>query len=286
MRAGTGLLAGHPVLVLGTALGFMALEVALGRLARHDTHDLAEDAATLGVVLVQPLFRAAEAGLAALPFAAVYAHRLATIDARSPLGFAALFLAADLLYYWEHRAAHRVGWLWANHSVHHSATRLNLAAGLRLGWTGALSGGFLFFLPLALLGFHPYAIVSVLGLSLVWQFFLHTELAPRLGPLEWLLNTPHHHRIHHAANPSCRDRNFGGMLIVWDRLFGTFAEAPAEPLRYGLAGEAPRRDPVSVALGGWWRLARALRHAGGARRALGLILGPPRGDPLTGESDR
>src|SRR5581483_2365803 len=100
-----------------------------------------------------------------------------------------------------------------------------------LGWGGALAGGFAFYLPLLLIGFRPQGILAMLAISGLYQFFLHAAWAPRLGPLEWVLNTPRHHHVHHAANEVCLDRNFGGILIVFDRLFGTFAGAPAEPLR-------------------------------------------------------
>jgi len=166
--------------------------------------------------------------------------------------------------------------MWATHAVHHSATRFNLTAAIRLGWTGSISGNFLFFLPLALLGFHPIAIVAMLGANLLYQFFIHTELAPRLGPLEWILNTPRHHQVHHAANESCLDRNYGGVLILFDRLFGTFAEPPeAEPLRYGLVGAAPSYNPFAIALGQWIALLRDARRANGIAARLSALFGPP-----------
>lgn len=216
------------------AAGFMILEYLLSRLAHHEgeTHDLRESAASFGVALGQSLVRSLEAGLVAIPYALAYQNRLFDFAQGSAFAIAALFLATEFLYYWQHRAAHRIRWMWATHAVHHSPTRMNLTAAVRLGWTGVISGNFLFFLPLAWLGFHPVAIVGMLGANLVYQFFIHTELAPRLGPLEWVLNTPAHHRVHHASNASCLDRNYGGVLIVFDRLFGTFAEAPEhEPLR-------------------------------------------------------
>lgn len=266
----------HGHLLAVTALGFILLEVLLARLAHRDTHDLSETAASFGVALLQPAFRALEAGLVALPFSLAYAHRLFDISAATPLGALGLFLGSEFLYYWSHRASHRIGWLWATHSVHHSPTRLNLTAAVRLGWTGTISGSFLFFLPLALLGYHPYAILAMLGLNLAYQFFTHTELAPRLGPLEWVFNTPTHHRVHHASNRSCLDRNYGGVLIVFDRLFGTFAAPPAdEPLRYGLVGVAPSLNPLKIAFGGWLRLARAALRAGSPAAALRILFGPP-----------
>lgn len=250
--------------ILTVALGFMALEYWLSRLAHRDdeTHDLAESAASFGVALGQNLMRALEAGLVALPFAFVYSHRLLDFDPATLVALGALFLATEFVYYWHHRAAHRIRWMWATHAVHHSPTKLNLTAAIRLGWTGTISGNFLFFLPLAWIGFHPVAIVAMLGVNLLYQFFIHTELTPRLGPLEWILNTPTHHRVHHASNRSCLDKNYGGILIVFDRLFGTFTEAPkGERLRYGLVGGTPTLNPVRIALGEWAALLRDLRVA-------------------------
>lgn len=264
--------------VLAVAVGFMLLEYLLSRLAHHDeeTHDLAESAASFGVALGQNLVRAIEAGIVAVPFAFAYGHRLFNFDPYAPLAIATLFLTTEFVYYWHHRASHRIRWMWATHAVHHSATRLNLTAAIRLGWTGNISGNFLFFLPLAWLGFHPVAIVAMLGVNLLYQFFIHTELTPRPGPLEWVLNTPAHHRVHHASNKTCLDRNYGGMLIVFDRLFGTFTEAPSdEKLRYGLVGGTPTLNPIRVALGEWAAMFGDLRHASSPAAAFRALFAPP-----------
>lgn len=262
--------------LLPMAASLMLLEYGLARLARHEeTHDLRETAASLGVALGHTVLRGIESAVLAVPFLFLYEHRLFDFSSRSPLAVLALFLAADFLYYWQHRASHVIRWMWATHAVHHSPTRINFTAAVRLGWTGVISGQFLFFLPLAWLGFHPAAIVAVLGLNLVYQFFLHTELSPRLGPLEWVLNTPAHHRVHHASNDACLDRNFGGMLIVFDRLFGTFAKAPQdEPLRYGLRGRSPSLNPLRIAFGEWAAMLRDLARAAGLRAALSVAFGP------------
>jgi len=186
------------------------------------------------------------------------------------------FLLVEFAYYWFHRASHRVAWMWANHSVHHSAQQLTLLSSFRLGWTNALSGGWLFYLPLVFLGFDPRLVLGLLVLDLRYQFFLHTEVVGRLGPLEWIFNTPAHHRVHHAANESYLDRNYGGMLIIFDRLFGTLAiERPDEPLRYGLAHRVESRNPVRIALGGWQQLLESMRSRKGIRARLDLALAAP-----------
>jgi sterol desaturase/sphingolipid hydroxylase (fatty acid hydroxylase superfamily) len=130
--------------------------------------------------------------------------------------------------------------------------------------------------PLAWIGFHPLAIVGMLGANLAYQFFIHTELAPRLGPLEWVLNTPTHHCVHHASNEACLDKNYGGVLIIFDRLFGTFAEAPKdEKLHYGLVGGAPILNPIRIALGEWGAMFRDFRRASSLREKQRVLFAPP-----------
>ncbi len=274
-------------IVLATALTFMALEYAIARLAHHDSHDLRESATSFGVALGQSLIRSIEAFAMAVPFAFVYQHRLLDFDQSGPLALLALFLGSEFFYYWHHRASHRVRWLWATHSVHHSPTKLNLTAAIRLGWTGSISGNFLFYLPLAWIGFHPFAIAAMLGVNLLYQFFIHTELGPRLGPLEWVMNTPAHHRVHHATNTACLDTNYGGILIVFDRLFGTFAEAPRdEALRYGLVGGALTLNPIGIALGEWRNMFRDAHAAATWRERFSVLFAPPGTAPTRKPSAR
>lgn len=171
------------------------------------------------------------------------------------------FFAVEFAYYWFHRASHEVRWLWASHNVHHSAEQLTFLSSLRLGWTNTLSLGWLFYLPVIAIGFDPRIVVVLLAVNLNYQFFLHSEAIPRLGALEWIFNTPHHHRAHHASNPEFLDRNYGGMLIVWDRLFGTIAPDSDTPKRYGLVGKAREDNPVRVALREWVRIIADVRAA-------------------------
>ncbi|HRX63400.1 MAG TPA: sterol desaturase family protein [Candidatus Competibacter sp.] len=211
-----------------------------------------------------------------MPFVLVYQYRLFDIPLNSAWAVVALFLGTEFFYYGHHRAAHGIRWLWATHAVHHSPTKLNLTAGIRLGWTGLLSGNFLFFLPMVWFGFHPLAVLGMMGVNLGYQFFIHTQLAPSLGPLEWVLNTPRHHQVHHASNASCLDKNFGGILIIFDRLFGTFAARPAdEALRYGLARPLTSYNPVYIAFHEWIAILRDLGRARGWRERWRLLFGRP-----------
>jgi sterol desaturase/sphingolipid hydroxylase (fatty acid hydroxylase superfamily) len=263
--------------LLLVALIFIAIEFAYGHLAHQvEMHDAKETLASVGVALGNVVTKAFTSGVSALPFFLVYRHRLADIPLDNVWSWLALFLGVEFSYYWFHLASHRVRWLWATHAVHHSATRFNLSAAVRLGWTGQLTGGFLFFLPLAWIGFHPAAIALMLALGLLYQFFLHTALSVHLGPLEWVLNTPRHHRVHHACNEPCLDTNYGSTLIVFDRMFGTFAEAPQdEAMRFGVKGRAASNNPFLIAFGEWKHLVADLLRAPGFRRKLAVLFGPP-----------
>ena len=267
------------------ALLLMAAEYTIARLTKSDSYDLGETAASLVIAIGHRVTTAVGAGVLGLPIGWIYEHRLFDIAPYGPASLAALFLAVEFCYYWHHVAMHRVKWFWAAHGVHHSAAKLNLTAAVRLGWGGNLSGGFLFYLPLVWLGFAPASVFATMAIGLLYQFFLHTAHAPRLGPLEWVLNTPRHHHVHHASNDAYLDKNFGSVLIVFDRLFGTFAAAPAEePLRYGLkGGPAPNRHPFAAALAGWQEIGRDLRRAGSWRGRWQALFGSPRGpDALSG----
>ncbi len=159
-------------------------------------------------------------------------------------GFAAyalLFLVSDFFYYFYHRAMHSIRWFWAIHVTHHSSQRLNFSTALRQNFLMDLNFGWvLWWLPLALVGFDKTWSLIAIELSLVYQFFLHTEVVRRLGALEWVFNTPSHHRVHHGCKPTQIDTNFGGVLIVWDRFFGTFVdERDAGTIKYGLTQRQP-----------------------------------------------
>jgi sterol desaturase/sphingolipid hydroxylase (fatty acid hydroxylase superfamily) len=203
-------------------------------------------------------------------------HRIATVPLGGAASIVTLFVGQEFCYYWFHRASHRVRLLWANHAVHHSTMQFNLSAAYRLGWTGRLLGTSAFFAPLIWLGFAPRAVFVTLNLNLLYQFWIHTDWVPKLGPLEWLLNTPSHHRVHHAVNPEYSDKNFGGVLIVFDRLFGTFAEeGEAVPCRFGLVTPLRSHNPVWIAFHEFVALGRDLWRARNWRDRRGALIATP-----------
>ena len=257
-------------------LVFVLAEVLWRTRVAHRGYNVAGAMASLGIGVGNVLISGIQAVLLGALFLA--ASRLAPVH--WPLAdwrtWAVGFFAVEFVYYGFHRASHRVRWLWASHAVHHSPEEMTFLSAIRLGWTNLLSGGWLFQMPLILLGFDPRLVFGLLAINLHYQFFLHTESIGRLGPLEWVLNTPAHHRVHHASNSAYLDRNFGGILIVFDRLFGTFAgERMDDPPRYGLVHPFGTHNPFKIAFGEWRRLARDLVAARGLRSALRVALGPP-----------
>ncbi|MEM6709663.1 MAG: sterol desaturase family protein [Pseudomonadota bacterium] len=189
------------------------------------------------------------------------------------------FLLVEFAYYWQHRMSHQVPWFWATHAVHHSAQEFALPAALRLGWTSWLSGAFLPMLFPVIVGVPPIVVLLLLALNLRYQYFIHTEAVRSLGPLEWVLNTPSHHRVHHGANPEYLDANFGGVLILFDRLFGTFVpERTGLTIRYGRHDVDAGQTVVGVAFHEWRRLLTVARTSGGVVAAIRRLFTPtPRG---------
>ena len=181
------------------------------------------------------------AGLLSFPvFALTWRYRLTTMPAGA-IGFALTFLATDFVFYWYHRASHRVRWFWAAHVVHHSSQRMNFSTAMRQNATNIFNGGWLFYTALAFAGFNPVWIGECYALSLVYQFFIHTTLIRKLpAPIEFVFNTPSHHRVHHGKNHGYIDRNYGGVLILWDRLFGSFVDEDLNSeIEYGITKAIP-----------------------------------------------
>ncbi len=261
--------------------GVLAAATAEGlvrQVVLRQPYDWRAYACTLGDLALRRLVDVLGLSLAAPLLGWAHQHRIATLALDASWQWALLFLADELAYYAYHRATHRVRWLWASHAVHHSPNELTLATALRLGWTGKLAGHAAFFAPLLWLGFSPLAVAGTLAANLLYQFWLHTTWIPRLGPLEWVLNTPSHHRVHHASNPEYLDCNYGGVLIVFDRLFGTFvAERPDLPPRCGLVTPLTTYNPLRIAMHEWARLASDLRRARSVPAALRVVFGPPPG---------
>jgi len=257
-------------------LAAIAVEAAYYRFVLKQAYGWLVTASNLAVALGRLASEALSKGIFLAAYVWAYEHRLFDIPLDNWAAWTALAVAVDFAYYWLHRFSHEIRWMWALHSVHHSARQITFSVAYRLGWTNLVSGPWLFLLPVCWIGFDPRAVAIMYAANLLYQFWLHTEIVPRLGPLEWFLNTPSHHRVHHAIEPHYLDRNYGGVLIVWDRMFGTFApERPGEPRTYGLVRQIDTVNPLRIAFAEWPSLLRDLRSARGAREVFGYLFGPP-----------
>ncbi|HEX8754044.1 MAG TPA: sterol desaturase family protein [Solirubrobacterales bacterium] len=188
-----------------------------------------------------------------------------------------LFFADDFSYYWFHRIHHEVRVFWASHVVHHSSEHYNLSTALRQTWTPMTA--LPFWAGMALVGFQPWMILTQQAVSLIYQFWIHTERIKRLpAPIEFVFNTPSHHRVHHGSNELYLDRNYGGLLIIWDRLFGTF-QGETERVRYGLTKNVRSFRPARVAFHEFAAIAADVRATDNWRHRLGYLFRGPGWSP-------
>lgn len=271
--------AGDNGLKLGglVVLSSIILIEALWLIFRRKTAYAWDHAATsLGVNLVKRLIDGATAGVSVVLIYWAYSHRLMTIEIDSLLMLLILILSVEFAYYWNHRLSHEIRWMWATHAVHHTSPHMNFSAAIRLGWTNLISGSIFFFLPLAWIGFNPIQVFVVLALGLFYQLFLHTEVFPRLGWVEYIFNTPSNHRVHHGSNPEYLDKNHGGILMIYDVLFGTYQrERDDIEIRYGTVEPMESRNPFVVGLFEWGRMIRDVRKARSGQEVLGYMFGRP-----------
>lgn len=190
--------------------------------------------------------------------------------------FLVLIVAQDFCYYWFHRASHRVRWLWSAHITHHSSETMNFSTAFRQSLLYPLTGMWVFWLPLVIIGFAPKWVVLSVLLNLGLQFFVHTQAIRSLGWLEWIFNTPSHHRVHHGRNPQYIDKNYAGVLIIWDRLFGTF-EPENERVLYGITEPISSVNPFIVTFKEWLSMWKEFSSKGlSAKQRLAILCLPPK----------
>jgi sterol desaturase/sphingolipid hydroxylase (fatty acid hydroxylase superfamily) len=258
--------------------GFIILlvaEVILTARQQKDYYDIKDTAGSLTMGIGNVIVGIVGKAIVFATYSLVYQFRLFTVDMTQWWAWMILFFADDFSYYWFHRISHSSRYFWASHVVHHSSQKYNLGTALRQTWTGTLSGAFLFWIWLPFVGFSPVAVMTMQAISLLYQFWIHTEHINKLpAPIEYIFNTPSHHRVHHGSNLTYLDKNHAGILIIWDRLFGTFAPEQHRPT-YGLTTNIDTHNPVKIAFHEWTAIGRDVSRAGSLQNALGYIFGPP-----------
>lgn len=207
----------------------------------------------------------------------LYQYRLLTIDV-TWLTAIPIFIAVEFCYYWFHRASHRVNWFWSAHVVHHSDDQMNLSTAMRQSLLYSVTGWWLFFVPLMLLGVHPVWVFFFYALDLIYQFFIHTETVGKFPAwVEYIFDTPSNHRAHHGANNKYIDKNYGGVIILFDRWFGTYVEEDTinNPVKYGAVGETSHDNVVSLIFGVFYRMWQRFFRTKGLKNKLKVLFCPP-----------
>src|SRR5215469_4761976 len=262
------------VLAIPAFVVLMTLEAIADAIMRRDLYEIKDSAASvsmgLGSVAVGLVTKAMQLGI----FSLIYRFRIFTLGYQWWV-WLLLFFCDEISYYCFHRASHECRLFWASHVVHHSSQRYNLSTALRQSWTGTITG-WIFWMWLPLVGFRPVMLLTMQAISLLYQFWIHTELVPSMGPLEFLLNTPSHHRVHHGSNRRYIDRNHAGTLIIWDRLFGTFEpeDLKDRPV-YGLTKNINSYNPLQIGFHEWLDMWTDLRQARSWRERWASVFGSP-----------
>jgi sterol desaturase/sphingolipid hydroxylase (fatty acid hydroxylase superfamily) len=270
---------------------FMVLELASLRFADHDNADEssaylgyeARDTRTNMIMGIGSLIVNATARIGALiGYAALYALTPLRLDAHRWYTWVFALLIVDVIWYSYHRASHRVRLMWAAHQAHHNSQRFNYSTAVRQKWNPWFE--LLFWVPLPLMGMPPWLIFTSFSINLMFQFLVHTERIGRLpAPIEYVFNTPSHHRVHHASDSDYLDKNYAGILIIWDRLFGTYADETHRPT-YGLTTNIDSYNPFRLQYYEYASIARDVRSSRTWRERVGYVFAPPGWRPTAAPS--
>jgi sterol desaturase/sphingolipid hydroxylase (fatty acid hydroxylase superfamily) len=261
-------------LAIPAFLALLILEAVFDATMRRDLYQIKDTAASLTMGIGNLAVSLISKAMAFVVYS--FVHRFAIFQIPNAWwAWALLFFADDFTYYIFHRTSHECRLFWASHVVHHSSQRYNLSTALRQTWTGGFMG-FIFWLWLLLLGFSPIMVMTMQAISLIYQFWIHTEVVRSMGPLEAVFNSPSHHRVHHGSNIRYLDRNHAGTLIIWDRIFGSFAhEDAADRPVYGLTKNLDSYNPVRIAFTEWINMAHDVLKAPTLRAKFRYIFAPP-----------
>ena len=256
-------------------LAMILFEILVSNFQNQNLYKRSDTLCTIGLLLGNIIVAFAIKG-SVLAFH-IYLYQFRAFDFVNQIPIWALwiitFISIDLVFYVYHRMSHRIRFLWAIHLSHHSSEEMNFAVSFRQAWFGPISK-IPFFMILPLLGFDP-TIIAVAGvISTLWGIVGHTQVIGKLGPLELIFNTPSHHRVHHGSNKQYIDKNYGNLLIIWDRMFGTF-EPEGEEVKFGLVNNVNTFNPVKVTFIAWMSIIEDLKKKNSFFEAIKVIFGPP-----------
>ena len=257
-------------------LTLIFIEALISNLQNASYYKKEDTLCTIGLLTGNILMVFAVKGLTLALHFYLYQFRLFDLASMIPLWvmWILTFILIDLVFYIYHRISHRSRFLWAIHMSHHSSEEMNFAVSFRQAWLGPVSK-IPFFILLPLIGLDP-TIIAVAGvISTLWGIFGHTQVIGKLGPIEWIFNTPSHHRVHHGANEQYIDKNYGNLLIIWDRMFGTFEPERAN-VRYGLVKNVNTFNPVKITLMEWSSIFKDMSKAPNLKESFNIFFGPPK----------
>lgn len=265
---------------------FVLLEAWISHRRALGVYRLHDAITSLNIGLISEVFRGLQKLITVLIYGTVVEKvGVFAFDVSSPVVWIVAFVLYDFFYYWAHRAGHEINLLWAAHVVHHSSEEFNLSTALRQSSTNTIFY-WVFYLPMAVLGIPTTVFAITVLISLLYQYWIHTRLIGKLGWFEWVFNTPSHHRVHHGQNEYCIDKNYAATFIVWDRLFGTFAEEREdEPVVYGALTPLHSWNPVWANFKNYLGLVQGVVQLPGWRNKLMHLFAPPGWMPLAATAD-
>ena len=263
------------LVALPIILGLILIETLISNILNLNIYKKADTFATIGLLTGNIIVSFLIKGTTLAFHIFLYQFKIFEVSAFAPLWFQWLitFVLIDFVFYFYHRCSHRSRFLWAIHMSHHSSEEMNFAVSFRQAWLGPISK-IPFFMILPIVGLDPMMIAVAGVLSTLWGIFGHTQVINKLGLLEWVFNTPSHHRVHHGSNIQYIDKNYGNLLIIWDRLFGTF-EPEIETVKYGLVKNVNTFNPVKITFMGWQEIFSDIKDSNSFKEVLYNFFGPP-----------
>ena len=256
-------------------LAMIFVEILISNWQQKNYYKIQDTLCTIGLLAGNIIAAFSIKGLILALHFYLYQYKIFELSGMLPLWlfWILTFVVIDLVFYIYHRMSHRIRFLWAIHLSHHSSEEMNFAVSFRQAWFGPISK-IPFFMVLPLLGFDPTIIAAAGVISTLWGIVGHTQIIGKLGVLEWIFNTPSHHRVHHGSNEQYIDKNYGNLLIIWDRMFGTF-EPEKEKVKFGLVNNVNTFNPTKITFMAWSSMIEDINNKQSLGEVLRIIFGPP-----------